>query len=726
MSGPELLVTFGGAGAIGLLAWFFFGPKASGVARVTGDVQEIDVVVKGGYSPDVIRVRKGVPLRLRFDRQEAGDCTARVAFPDFRVSKTLAPFATTTVEFVPDKPGRFGFACGMNMFHGTLVVEEASATGHRGEGAAPRGEATERPEPAVAVGVGPTLPVAKPAQAEFAIIGGGGTCPSCVAKIEAALDPVPGVDEVHVSFGAERVSVRYDPRQLAPEEIRRRIEALGYAVRPRGEAATGPAEDREAAERKAEQRDLTRRVAVGAVLTAPVAAAVMLHEFAGATWIPPVLLSPWVQLALITPVMLYTGWPIHRTGWLALRHRTADMNALITLGTIAAFGFSLVVTVFPGLLPAELRHVYYEAVGVILTLILLGRLLEAIAKGGTSEAIRKLLGLQARTARVVRDGREADIPVEEVQVGDLVVVRPGEKVPVDGVIVGGTSTLDESMVTGESLPVTKGPGHPVIGATLNQTGAFRFRATKVGRDTMLAQIVRLVEEAQGSKAPIERLVDLIASRFVPAVIFVAIGTFVVWFDFGPAPALTFALVNAVAVLIIACPCALGLATPLSIMVGTGKGAQHGILIRSAEALETAHKLDTLILDKTGTITRGKPALTDVVPVDGLDGAELLRLVAAAERTSEHPLGEAIVRGALERGLPLPEPAEFQSVTGKGIRARVDGRRVLVGTARLLDDAGIEAGSLAKEAERLAAEGKTPMLAPRSTAARRAWWPWRTR
>jgi Cu+-exporting ATPase len=361
-------------------------------------------------------------------------------------------------------------------------------------------------------------------------------------------------------------------------------------------------------------------------------------------------------------------------------------------------------------LPEDLREVYYEAVGVIITLILLGRLLEAMAKGGTSEAIRKLIGLQAKTARVVRDGEEEDIPIEQVQFGDIVVVRPGEKVPVDGEIIEGRSTLDESMVTGESLPVTKAEGDAVIGATINQTGAFRFKATKVGADTMLAQIIRLVDQAQGSKAPIQRLADLIASRFVPAVIFIAIGTFVVWFNLGPAPAFIFALVNAVAVLIIACPCALGLATPLSIMVGTGKGAQNGILIRSAEALETAHKLQTVVLDKTGTITRGQPSLTDIVVTGELGESELLRLVASAERSSEHPLGEAIVRGATDRGLELAEPVDFESVTGKGIRVTVDGRQILVGNRRLLEDAGISPADLEDSAGSLSAEGKTPMLA----------------
>lgn len=407
------------------------------------------------------------------------------------------------------------------------------------------------------------------------------------------------------------------------------------------------------------------------------------------------MLHPWVQLALITPVMFYTGRPIHRTGWLTLRHRTVDMNSLITMGTVAAFGFSLVVTAFPDRLPEEVRHVYYEAVGVILTLILLGRLLEAVAKGGTSEAIRKLIGLQAKTARVIRNGREADMPIEQVQGGDIMVVRPGEKVPVDGEILKGRSTLDESMVTGESLPVTKGPGDTVIGTTINQTGAFRFRATKMGKDTMLAQIIRLVEQAQSSKAPIQRLADLMAGRFVPAVLFIAT-TFVLWFDFGPPGALTFGLVNTVAVLVISCPCALGLATPLSIMVATGKGAQHGILIRSAEALEIAHKLQAVVLDKTGTITQGKPVLTDVVPIDGM-----ARLIASAEHMSEHPLGQAIIQGARERRLALVEPSQFQSVTGKGIHTTVKGRRVLVGTQRLLEEAGIATEPLEQQARRLA-------------------------
>jgi Cu+-exporting ATPase len=718
MTGAEILVTASGFALIAGLAWFFFGPKEARRAAVRGGVQEIEITVKGGYSPNLIQVQEGVPLRLVFDRQENSDCSARVVFPDFGVSRSLAAFGRTTVELLPTRAGQFGFACGMNMLHGTLVVEAGD-----GDGAPPApsersgsadvattttapATATHTHEVARAVGVGPVREVKGTSRVEFSLRGGGVTCPTCVRNIESVLDGLRGVDDVGVNFGAERVNVAFDPDQIAVQDMQAAIGRTGYRVQERPEPGSEETEDAEAAARKAEIRDLTWRVAVGAVLTTPVLLAVMASEIFEADWVPALLMNRWAQLALIAPVMAYTGWPIHRTGWLTLRHRTADMNTLITIGTSAAFVYSLVVTVAPGALPEDLREVYFEAVGVILTLILLGRLFEARAKAGTGEAIRKLIGLQARTARVVRDGQEREIPVQDVELGDVVAVRPGEKVPVDGEIVDGRSSIDESMVTGEPIPVTKGPGETVIGATINQTGAFRFRATKVGRDTMLAQIIKLVEQAQASKAPIQRLADLVASYFVPAVIFIAIGTFVVWFDFGPSPALTFGLVSAVSVLIIACPCALGLATPLSIMVGTGKGAEHGVLIRSAEALETAHKLHTIVLDKTGTITMGKPAVTDVRPVDSLSEDELVRLVASAERSSEHPLGQAIVRGAEERGINLVEPGEFQSVTGGGIQATVGGRKVWVGTRQLLAERGVDASGLEADAARLSEQGKT--------------------
>jgi Cu+-exporting ATPase len=386
------------------------------------------------------------------------------------------------------------------------------------------------------------------------------------------------------------------------------------------------------------------------------------------------------------------------------------MNSLITLGTGAAYGYSLLVTVASTALPPEVRDVYYEAVGVILTLIMLGRLLEARAKAGTGEAIRALLGLQARTARVVRDGAEIEIPLEQVVVGDEILIRPGEKIPVDATVTSGQSAVDESMVTGESMPVTKHAGDTVIGATVNTTGSLRVRAAKVGADTMLAQIIRMVQQAQASRAPIQRLADAISAYFVPVVMAIAIGTFAVWFVAGPPPALTQALVASVAVLIIACPCALGLATPLSIMVGTGKGARAGILIRSAQALETAHKLDTVVLDKTGTITAGKPALTDVEALGILGENELLALVAAAEADSEHPIAGAVVAGARDRGLAIPRPTEFISITGKGVRATIDNHVVLVGTPTLLAENEIATTELEQISASLAAAGKTPILA----------------
>ncbi|MEX2587916.1 MAG: heavy metal translocating P-type ATPase [Actinomycetota bacterium] len=701
MSSIDTIVVLAGVAVAAFLGWFFFGPKKARRADLVGGVQEVNVTVKGGYSPDLIRVRQGVPLRLVFDRQEAGDCTSRVVFPDFAVSKTLPAYGSASLQFTPDRAGEFSFACGMNMIHGTLVVEP--------EGSSSESDAPDEHRPvAQAVGVGPsTERTVSTEQAEFRV--SGMSCASCVVNIESMLTEIPGVDRVDVSLGTQRAMVEYDPSKVTSADLQTAVADSGYRLVPREAPGTAATEDSEAAERQAEIKDLSRRVLVGAVLSTPLVVAVMATDLFAAQWVPDFLMNRWVQLALATPVMLYAGWPIHRTGWLTMRHRTADMNSLITIGTIAAFGYSLFVTIAPTLVPAGVRAVYFEAVGVIITLILLGRLLEVRAKAGTGEAIRKLIGLQARTATTIRDGAELEIPIEDVVPGDVVLVRPGDKIPVDGEVIDGRSTIDESMVTGESIPVTKDAGDTVIGATINQTGAFRFRATKVGADTMLSQIIKLVEQAQGSKAPIQRLADLVSSYFVPTVMFVAVGTFVTWFLVGPQPALTLALIAAVSVLIIACPCALGLATPLSIMVATGKGAQQGILIRSAEALETAHKIDTIVLDKTGTITRGEPALTDVTAVGRIDEDELLRLVASAEQSSEHPLARAIVAGARERGLELAAPAQFDSITGKGIRALVDGREVLIGNRRLLDDASVDTNQLTAETERLAEAGRTPML-----------------
>ncbi len=546
---------------------------------------------------------------------------------------------------------------------------------------------------------------------------GGMTCASCVKRVEKALAGVLGVVNAAVNFGTETAAVEFLPGAVTVTELRRVVEEAGYTIREpqvesQGEGAVGGVE----AAKGRELRVLRLKVGVSLV----VGAVLMLTGL-----FPPSFLTMrqhWLLMfVLATPVQFWAGAQFYRATWAAAKHRTTDMNTLVAVGTSVAYLYSVAVTFFSGIIEraagGEFRaEVYYETAVIIIGLILLGRYLEARAKGQTSEAMKKLMGLQAKTARVVRDGTEVDIPVEQVAAGDVVIVRPGEKVPVDGVVLEGRSAVDESMLTGESMPVEKGPEDEVIGATLNKTGSFRFRATKVGKDTALAQIIRLVEEAQGSKAPIQRLADYIASIFVPTVFVIAALTFLVWLVFGPQPAFTLAMLAAVAVLIIACPCALGLATPTAIMVGTGKGAENGILIRSGEALERAYRLDAIVLDKTGTLTQGRPVVTDLMPAvspsgDGssFDEDALLRLAASAERGSEHPLGEALVERARERGLELAAPEDFNAIPGHGIEVGVDGRRVLLGNLKLMRDRGVSLDGLEAEAERLAIEGKTPMF-----------------
>ncbi|MBI3457252.1 MAG: copper-translocating P-type ATPase [Candidatus Rokubacteria bacterium] len=534
---------------------------------------------------------------------------------------------------------------------------------------------------------------------------GGMSCASCVVTIEKGLRAVPGVLQASVNLATEKATVEALP-PVRLGDLVRAVETVGYRAEAM-EARTAEV-DREKLARQREIRRLGLKTLVGASLSVPL----MLGSFPEwLPWVPPLLSNHVVLFLLATPVHLWVGWQFHRGFWKALRHRTADMNTLVSVGTSAGYLYSVLVTFVPGLFVARglTAGVYFETVAILHTLIILGRFLEARAKGRTSEAIKKLMSLQAKTARVVRDGREADIPVEAVQVGDLVVVRPGEKIPVDGVVREGASAVDESMLTGESLPVEKRAGSEVFGATLNKTGAFRFEATKVGRETVLAQIIKLVEEAQGSKPPIQQMADKIAGVFVPAVIGIAVVTAAVWMLWGPQPAFLFALSNFMAVLLIACPCAIGLAAPTAVMVGIGRGAEHGILFREAEALELASKLTTVILDKTGTLTRGEPSVTDVLPVNGVTAADLLRFAASAERGSEHPLGEAIVTRARAEGLELAGPDEFLAIPGHGIRARVEGHRLLLGNAKLMTDERVELDGLAKEAEWLADEGKTPMF-----------------
>ncbi len=531
----------------------------------------------------------------------------------------------------------------------------------------------------------------------------GMTCASCVGRVERAVEKVPGVLDVTVNLGTEKSTVEYLAGEVDVGTLERAIEGAGYGVVREEETSVEDAHERE-------YRKLEGNFLLAVALTALILIGSLPQMLGLAVPVSMTLLN-FGLLALATPVQFWAGWRFYEGAWAALRHGQANMNTLVALGTSAAYLYSAVATLAPGLLAGR-ADVYFDTSSLIITLVLLGRLLEARTKRRTTEAIKKLAGLQARTARVVRGqgpGEDVDVPVEEVEVGDLLLVRPGEKVPVDGVVLAGESAVDESMITGESIPVSKREGDEVIGATVNKTGSFRFRATKVGSETALAQIIRMVEQAQGSKAPIQRLADRISAIFVPVVILIATMTFFVWLWLGPEPAFTHALLNFVAVLIIACPCAMGLATPTSIMVGTGKGAQRGILVKGGEALEEAHKLTTVVLDKTGTLTRGEPRLTDVIPLDGLSGDELLVVAAAAERRSEHPLGEAIVAGAMDRGLDVPEPETFDAPTGRGVRATVSGKTVLVGSRKLMDESGVPEDGLASRFEELTASGKTPMF-----------------
>jgi Cu+-exporting ATPase len=525
---------------------------------------------------------------------------------------------------------------------------------------------------------------------------GGMTCASCVARVEEALSSVPGVISANVNLASEKATVEYlEGTELA--DMRRAVKDAGYELGPEAQAL----EDVTTAAQR-EIRVLRNRFIVAAILAAIIMALGFSPSFAG---------KPYLLWALATPVQFWAGLRFYRGAWGALKHKTSDMNTLIAVGTSVAYFYSLIAVIFPGLFAtgALEPHLYFDTSAMIITLILLGRFLEARARGQTSEAIKRLIGMQPKTALVVHEGEQREIPVEDVRVGDLILVRPGERIPVDGVVREGYSSIDESMITGESIPVEKKVGDEVIGATINKTGSFQFEATKVGKDTTLARIVRMVEEAQGSKAPIQRLADVIASYFVPAVIGIAIITFVVWYFVGPAPALTFALLNFVAVLVIACPCALGLATPTAIMVGTGKGAEHGILIRNGEALERAHQINTVLLDKTGTLTRGEPVVTDVVAAPFSSPEEVLRLAASAEHSSEHPLGEAVVKAALEKKLELSPSSDFNAIPGQGVEALVESKKLFLGNLKLMKERGLSLNGLESKAAEFLEAGKTAMF-----------------
>ena len=538
----------------------------------------------------------------------------------------------------------------------------------------------------------------------------GMTCASCVGRVEKALKAIPSVTEATVNLATERATVR---GLAAVEDLIAAVDKVGYEARL---VDTGAQAEDEAAEKKdAERAELKRDLTLAGLLTLPVFVLEMgshmipgMHE-----WVMNTIgmqQNWYIQFVLTLLVLAIPGRRFYEKGFPALVRLGPDMNSLVAVGTMAAFGFSMVATFAPGLLPAGTVNVYYEAAAVIVTLILLGRFLEARAKGRTSEAIQRLVKLQAKEAHVLRDGRMVDIPINDVALGDIVEVRPGERVPVDGEITEGRSFVDESMITGEPIPVEKAAGSTVVGGTVNQKGALTLRATAVGGQTMLAQIIRMVEQAQGSKLPIQAVVDKVTLWFVPAVMLVALLTFLVWLVFGPSPALTFALVNAVAVLIIACPCAMGLATPTSIMVGTGRGAEMGVLFRKGEALQLLKDAKVVAVDKTGTLTEGRPVLTDLEIAEGFSRDPVLAKVAAVESRSEHPIARAIVESATEGCIALPTMTDFDSVTGMGVRATVDGSRVEVGADRYMRSLGLDVGVFAGTAERLGNEGKSPLYA----------------
>ena len=537
----------------------------------------------------------------------------------------------------------------------------------------------------------------------------GMTCAACVTRVERALAKTPGVVNASVNLATEKATVDFLPADTSRERLREAVEKAGYSA-----SFTDVAESDEAGARNSERERLRRDVILAGALTAPLLLLDMVPMLIPpvASWLHGIIPMETLTLlffVLATIVQFGPGRRFYRRGWPALVQGMPDMNTLVMIGSSAAYGYSVVATFLPGILPAGTAHVYYEASATIITLILLGKYFEALAKGRTGDAIRKLLDLRPDTAAVVRGDEIVDVPLDQVVRGDVLLVRPGDRIPVDGVVTEGSSYVDEAMITGEPVPVVKGTGDQVVGGTVNKTGSFRFQATQVGSDTVLARIVRMVEEAQGGKVPIQELADRVINVFVPIVLLIAALTFVVWLIFGPEPALPFALVNAVAVLIIACPCAMGLATPTSIMVGTGRAAELGVLFRNGAALQALQEAGVVALDKTGTLTEGRPTVVHL-ETRGLDSSEVLRLVASAEMNSEHPLARSLVDAARARNLQLLPTQEFESITGKGVKAMVDGRQVLVGSARLLEEEGLDLDLFGEEREELARRAATPVFA----------------
>lgn len=583
-------------------------------------------------------------------------------------------------------------------------------------------------------------------EAEMKLGIGGMYCASCVTKIEKELEGTPGVLKASVDLASETAYIKYMPSMFRLDEAKNIITRLGYKIETGSredavyenvkqvlerrlglkvhesvptvgsESGSMKAEtvDENQLAREREYKTLLHKFIFAAVVAVPV----LFFSYPELWGLPaqfqpgsPTLRYIWMVMSLISlPVMFWSGGQFFTGAWAAFRNRSANMHTLIATGITAAWLYSSVATFFPQIFPTQaLAGQFFDTIAVVVALVVLGMALEIRAKGKSSEAIKKLIGLQAKTARVIRNGQEKDIPIEEVVLDDIILVRPGEKVPVDGVIVDGTSAVDEAMITGEPIPVEKQVGDDVIGATINKTGSFKFKATKVGKDTALSQIIQMVQQAQSSKAPIQKIADKVSGYFAPTVIILGILSFVIWFDFGPQPNLIYGLIVGITVLVIACPCALGLATPISLMVGVGKGAENGILIRSGSALETAQKLNTIVLDKTGTITEGKPSLTDVIAVNGFQEDEVLKLSASVEKASEHPLGEAIINGAHEKEINLTDPKDFEAIPGHGVKAVVGNKQILLGNLKLMKAESVTLGDLEEQSTQLADKGKTPMF-----------------
>ncbi|MBT2758718.1 copper-translocating P-type ATPase [Mesobacillus foraminis] len=533
----------------------------------------------------------------------------------------------------------------------------------------------------------------------------GMTCAACATRIEKGLNKLEGVSKATVNLALETANIEYNPSQLTVQDMISKVENLGYEAKVKQDQVSEGSDHRERAIEKQKGKFI-----FSLILSFPLLWAMVNHfEFTSFLYLPEAFMNPWVQMALATPVQFIVGKQFYIGAYKSLKNKSANMDVLVALGTSAAYFYSVYLAFLSIGLGAHMVELYFETSAVLITLILLGKLFEARAKGRSSEAIKKLMGLQAKTATVLRDGNEEEIPLEQVAVGDVLVIKPGEKVPVDGEVIEGRSAVDESMLTGESVPVDKTAGDMVIGATINKNGSLKIKARKVGRDTALAQIIKVVEEAQGSKAPIQRLADQISGVFVPIVVGIAIITFLVWFLFVSPGEFAEALEKFIAVLVIACPCALGLATPTSIMAGSGRAAELGVLFKGGEHLELTHRITTVVLDKTGTVTNGKPVLTDVIAEGNITEEQLLSLVGSVEKPSEHPLAEAIVQGIKDRGISLPDPDDFEAIPGYGVKAASGGRNIMVGTRKLMNQSGIDIASAAEKMEALEKDGKTAML-----------------